>query len=264
MSVLRNQTYANVDDAYFLLNNNNVNFLSSLNVYNGSINVSEINLDAIRMDCAILNSTPTLLLNGIPVASTSSFTSSVVTWSSYPALSPITYAVGGGVANLTNVNALSNLSSATVVGGTITANTTLAAGTSISTPSITVSTINGAPFPSIVSPALLNITSAPISNGLSIPVDLSTLGSGFYMMEVYISAGGTDPFTCSAILRNYGSQVIGGSFHCPVISGNPPSFANCVSIQDAGSGSNTVNVIIYANSAFALGQVAQIAVYRLT
>lgn len=263
MSVLRNQTYANVDDSFFLLNNNNVNFLSSLNVYNGSINVSEINLDAIRMDCAILNSTPTLLLNGTPVASTSSFTSSVVTWSSYPALSPITYAVGGGVANLTNVNALSNLSSATVVGGTITANTTLAAGTSISTPSLTVSTINGAPFPSPTT-ALINITSAPITNGVVIPVDCSTLPSGFYMMEVYISAGGTDPFTCSTILRNFGSQIFGGCFHCPVISGNPPSFANCVSIQDNGSGSNTVSVIIYANNASAIGQVAQISVYRLT
>ena len=264
MSAYTNQTNVTPSDSYFLLNNNNVNFLSSLNVYNGNINVSQINLDAVQMDCAVINGFPTLLLNGTPVAGVSSLTSSITSWANYPAIAPITYAGGGGTANLANVNALTNISSASVVGGTITANTTLAAGTSISTPSLTVSTINGAVFPSVVYPALLNITSDPITNGISIPVDIQALGPGFYMLDVYISSGGTDPFTCSAILRSYGSQVFGGCFHCPSIAGAVPSFTNCVSIQDAGSGSNTVNVIIYANNAAALGQVAQISVYRLT
>ena len=264
MSAYTNQTNATPSDSYFLLNNNNVNFLSSINVYNGNINVSQINLDAVQMDCAILNSTPTLLLNGIPVASTSSFTSSITVWSSYPALSPITYAVGGGTANLNNINALTSLSSATVVGGTITANTTLVAGTSISTPSLTVSSINGVPFPAVAFPAALNVEGGPITNGISIPVDCTSLPTGFYLLEVLISADGTDPFTCSAVLRQYGSAISGGSLHCPSIAGAVPSFANCVSIQDAGSASNTVNVIIYANSSAALGRTAQISLHRLT
>lgn len=257
MSAYTNQTNVTPSDSYFLLNNKNVDFLSSISVYNGNINVSQINLDAVQMDCAVINGFPTLLLNGTPVAGVSSLTSSITSWANYPAIAPITYAAGGGTANLANVNALTNISSASVVGGSVNANT-------ISTASMTVSSINGAPFPSVVSPALINITSDPITNGIIIPVNCSSLPAGFFMMEVYISAGGTDPFTCSTILKNYGSQIFGGSFHCPVVSGNPPSFANCVSIQDNGSGSNTVSVIIYANSAFALGQVAQISIYRLT
>jgi len=258
MSVLGNQTNLTVGDPFFVLNGNDINFISTISVYNGTINSSQINLDAIQMDCAYIGpqSTPTLLLNGAPVASVSSFTSSVVTWSSYPALAPITYAGAGGAANLATVNALTNLSSATVIGGTVNAGT-------VSTPSLTVSTINGLQFPSPAFPALINITSAPITNGISIPVDLSALGSGFFLLDVYVSAGGTDPFTCTTVVRNYQSQVFGGSFHCPSISGAPPSFANCVSIQDVGTGSNTVNVIIYATTAAALGQVAQISVYRL-
>lgn len=265
MSVYQNQTSATPGNSFFVANDNQVDFISSISVYNGAILTSQINLDSIQMDCAYLGptSTATLLLNGIPAASVSSFTSSITTWSSYPALTPITYAAGGGTANLNNVNALTTISTATVQANTVNSVAAVNAGT-MSTSSLSVSTINGAQFPSVVFPALLNITSAPITNGIIIPVDLSSLPAGFYMLDVLVSAGGTDPFTCSAILRNYGSQVFGGCFHCPVIQGNPPSFANCVSMQDNGTGSNTVSVIIYANNAFALGQVAQISVYRLT
>lgn len=264
MSVLANQTNVTETNSFFLKNTNDITLISSMNLYNGNLNISQINLDSIQMDAAIINGYPTLLLNGAPVAGVSSLTSSVTSWASYPALQPITYlGPGGGTANLNNVNALTNLSSATVTSGTV--NNSGAVNTNtLSTASIVVSTINGAQFPSVVFPALLNITSAPITNGISIPVNLSALPSGFYMLDVYISSGGVDPFTCSAILRNFGSQVFGGCFHCPSIAGAVPSFANCVSIQDAGVGSNTVNVIIFANSAVGLGAVAQISVYRLT
>lgn len=264
MSVYQNQTSSTPGDSFFISNTDNVNIRSTINVFDGTINAYQINLDAIQMDCAYIGptSTATLLLNGLPVAATSSFTSSITSWSQYPAVAPITYTGGGGTANLASVNALTTVSTATVQAATINATTAVNAG-SMSTPTLSVSTINGAQFPSPTT-ALINITSAPITNGIVIPVDCSSLGSGFYMMEVYISAGGTDPFTCSTILKNFGSQIFGGSFHCPVISGSPPSLANCVSIQDNAAGSNTVSVIIYANNAFALGQVAQISVYRLT
>jgi hypothetical protein len=256
MSVLQNQTYATVGDPFFIPNTANIDFLSSINVFNGSINVSEINLDAIRMDCAILNSTPTLLLNGVPVASTSSFTSSITVWSSYPALAPITYAVGGGTANLNNINALTSLSSATVVGGSMAANT-------LSTAQATISSINGLPFPTSLTTAL-TVTGTSIVPGVlnTTNFDFSGLASGFYMLEVYIGSGGLDPFTCSTVVRYVGGLVTGGGFHCPSLNGQPPSFANYVSIQDNGAGSSQLTVFAYAT--VPSPGVPQIAAYRLT
>jgi len=68
-------------------------------------------------------------------------------WSSYPALSTITYSGAGGAANFTTLNAL----------------------TSVSTPSLLVSSINNAVYP----PA----SSAPIVGTLPIPADNTTLTS---------------------------------------------------------------------------------------
>jgi hypothetical protein len=256
MSVLQNQTFATVGDPFFVPNDRNINFISSINVYNGSINVSEINLDAIRMDCAIINSTPTLLLNSVPVASTSSFTSSITTWSSYPALAPITYAVGGGTANLNNINALTSLSSATVVGGTVNANT-------LSTATATISSINGVNYP-IGSTAVLTVTGSPIINGAQTNVDFSSLSAGLYLVRVYIASGGNDPFSCSTVVTYSGGVVVGGSTHCPSIGGAAPSFLNCVSIQDNAAGGAVLSVIVFATSPSGLGAVPQIGVYRLT
>lgn len=256
MSVLQNQTYATVGDPFFVPNIGNIEFLSSINVYNGTINTSQINLDSIQMDCALLNSTPTLLLNGVPVAATSSFTSSITTWSSYPALAPITYAVGGGTANLNNVNALTSLSSATVVGGTVNANT-------ISTATATISSINGVSYP-IGSASVLNVTGSPIINGAQTNVDFSSLAAGLYLVRVYIASGGNDPFSCSTVVSYSGGVVIGGSTHCPSIGGAAPSFLNCVTIQDNAAGGAVLSVIVFANSPSGLGAVPQIAVYRLT
>ena len=256
MSVYQNQTNSTPGNSYFVGNTNSVDFLSSINVYNGSINVSEINLDAIRMDCAILNSTPTLLLNGIPVASTSSFTSSISAWASFPALAPITYAVGGGTANLNNINALTSLSSASVVGGSVNANT-------LSTASATVSSINGAQFPSPTTTALTVTGTSIVPGVLNTTIfDFTGLASGFYMLEVYIGSGGLDAFTCSTVVRYAGGLVTGGSLHCPVLSGQPPSFANYVSIQDNGAGSSQLTIFAYAT--VPSPGVPQIAAYRLT
>ena len=263
MSVYFNQTSATPSDSFFITNDNSVDFLSSINVYNGSINVSQINLDAIQMDCAYINSTPTLLLNGAPVAATSSFTSSVVTWASYPALNTITYAGAGGVANLASVNALTTVSTATVQAGTINATTAVNSG-SLSTPTLTVSTINGAQFPSPQT-AVLNVTGSVLLSGINTTnVDFASLSAGFYLVVCLISTGGTDPFSCSATVRYSSGVTVGGCFHCPSLSGAAPTLNNCVSIQDNNAGGSIITVVVNTNSVVAIGAVPQISVYRLT
>lgn len=265
MSVYPNQTNFSSGNPYFIIDDNSVDFRSTINVYNGTINAYQINLDAIQMDCAYIGatSTATLLLNGLPVAATSSFTSSIVSWSQYPAVAPITYAGGGGTANLNNVNALTTVSTATVQAGTINATTAVNA-TAMSTPSLTVSTINGAAFPSPITPAR-TITGNQIVSGTNFfVVEFAGLAVGFYMVEVYIGSGGLDPFSCSAIAKYSGGNVTGGCFHCPSLITVPPSLANCVSIQDDGNGSTQLSVIVQTNNDAAIGAVPQISLYRLT
>jgi hypothetical protein len=259
MSVYQNQTSATPGNSFFVENGNQIDFISSISVYNGAILTSQINLDAIQMDCAYLGptSTATLLLNGLPVASVSSFTSSITTWSSYPALTPITYAAGGGTANLATVNALSNISTASAVAGSVNTN-------SISSGTIAVSSINGTSFPSPLT-AVVNVTGSVIVSGRNTTViDFGSVASGYYLLTVYVSSGGLDPFTCSSVVRVSGGLVTGGGFHCPSLGGNPPTFSNCVSIQDNGAGSSQLTVIIYCNDASGLGAVPQLAAYRLT
>jgi hypothetical protein len=265
MSVYPNQTNFGPGNPYFIVDDNSVDIRSTINVYNGTINTSQINLDAIQMDCAYIGpaSTPTLLLNGAPVAATSSFTSSVVTWASYPALNTITYAGAGGVANLASVNALTTVSTATVQAGTINATTAVNAG-SLSTPTLTVSTINGAQFPSPQT-AVLNVTGSVIVSGINTTnVDFTSLSAGFYLIVCLISTGGTDPFSCSATVRYSGGVTVGGCFHCPFLSGAAPTLNNCVSIQDNNAGGSIISVVVNTNSVVAIGAVPQISVYRLT
>lgn len=265
MSVYQNQTSATPYDSFFISNTDNVNIRSTINVYDGTINAYQINLDAIQMDCAYIGpaSTATLLLNGLPVAATSSFTSSITSWSQYPAVAPITYTGGGGTANLNNVNALTAVSTATVQAGTINATTAVNAS-AMSTATLAVSTINGAAFPSSITPAR-TITGDQIISGINyFVVDFAGLTSGFYMVEVYIGSGGLDPFSCSATVKYSGGQVVGGSFHCPSLINAPPTLANCVSIQDDGNGSTELSVIVQTNNDAAIGAVPQISLYRLT
>jgi len=265
MSVYPNQTNFTAGNPYFIIDDNSVDFRSTINVYNGTINTSQINLDAIQMDCAYIGptSTATLLLNGLPVAATSSFTSSITSWAQYPAVGPITYTGGGGTANLNNVNALTQISSATVQAGTINATTAVNTG-AMSTATLAVSTINGAAFPSPLV-AALTVTGSTLLSGRNVTnVDFSGLATGFYLLTVYIGSGGLDPFSCSTVLEYIGGTVTGGCFHCPSIGGAIPSFNNCVSIQDNGSGSSQLSVIVYTNDPVGIGAVPQINLWRLT
>lgn len=248
MSVLANQTNATPNDALFLANTNNINVISSLNLYNGSLNISQINLDAIQMDCAYLNSTPTLLLNGVPVAATSSFASSITAWASYPALNTITYAAGGGIANLAVINALSNVSTASMIAG----NGTVAQN-------MTVSTLNGAPYPNNANPALIGSTDTMSGADIVITKNFTGLDTGLYMLQVTLQ-GQSDPMSCSAMIRYSGGLANGGSYHQPVLSGQTNT-NNYVSIQSDIVGDP--NIQVYVHSTTFPNSVVQVVAYRI-
>jgi hypothetical protein len=246
MSVLFQGVYADAGDSFFVLNNNDTAFLSSINVYNGTINTSQINLDAIRMDCAVINGNPTLLLNNQPVAGISSLTSSVTSWASYPALNTITYSGLGGTADLANVNALTNLSSLT---GTLGA--------------LTVSSINGNQFPATAGQAVL-ATSDVITNGIHLTKNFTGLPNGYYMVTVLIQTGGADPLSCATIISYQAGITTGGSLHCPVMTpnGSAPSFSNCVSIQSDVASNPIIDIYIFTNTQ--VGATVQSYVTRIT
>lgn len=245
MSALTNQTSVTAGDYLFILKNGSV---QTLNI--SSLTTNNIILDAIQMDCGYIGpaSTPTLLLNGVPVAATSSFTSSITSWSQYPAIAPITYTGGGGVANFTNVNAAANVSS-------LTANAQ----------ALTVSSINGLTFPSAILPVLSFAGASPIINGGSYTVDFTSLSAGFYLLIVSIQGGsGIDPMTCSCMFHLTGGNLNGGTIHIPVLASGVPSFANCVVIQDTILGATT-QVTIYSNdNTTGLGITPQFSVYRIS
>jgi hypothetical protein len=258
MSVLANQTNATPVNSFFLRDSANVNFLSSLTILNGTINTSQINLDSVQMDCAILNSTPTLLLNGVPVASVSSFTSSITTWASYPALAPITYNTGagtGGAISMANVNALSNVSSLTGTLG-----------------SLTVSSINGSIFPmNAVSNRITALASstASLTNGQIVSTDFSAQSNGIYYIQALLQTASVDSFTCGFVVVKVAGNTNGGGVHMPSFNpyGSQPTTANMIVCQSASVNDNVIDLLFFSNGtapAGILGSTVQIAVFRLT
>jgi hypothetical protein len=251
MSLLPNQTFINTASEFYVNDVANVQFISSIGIPNGTLNTSQIDLDSVRMDCAVINGFPTLLLNGQAVAGVSSLTSSVTSWASYPALQTITYAGAGGTANLATVNALTALSSQAVIGGTVTS----------------VGALNGVTFPNpgtAIAGMAQSIT--PINGtGLIGAFNFTGQAAGLYLVTVLIQTGGADPLTCSAVIRFSGGVALGGSFHCPSISSNSaPGFANCVSIQSDVASDAFIQVYVFSNiNAVQIG-TAQLAAYRIT
>jgi hypothetical protein len=265
MSVLPNQTNINVTDEFFVNDVANISFISSINVFNGSLNTGHIQLDQVGMDCAILNSSPTLLLNGVPVASVSSFASSITQWASYPALAPITYATGagsGGAINMANVNALSNVSSATGTFGNLS--------------SITGATIGGYPYPmrlgawnkiTLPNPpaTVLNIT-----NGQIVSVDMTGQPAGLYVIIVNIQSGGVDPWSCQFIVSTgTAAGVVCCGTHFPSwnpYGTQPTGFNNMITAQSASLGGSTADIIFFSTGVAPngiLGSTAQLELYRI-
>jgi hypothetical protein len=268
MSILPYQTNIDLTDSWFINNTNNINLLSSINVYNGSINTSQINLDSIQMDCAVLNSVPTLLLNGVPVASTSSFTSSISLWSAYPALSPITYATSGGTGgaiNMANVNSLTNVSSATGTFGSVSS----IAGLTAVGPVV----LGGYQFPMNAtgnSISALASTTLNVSNGQIITTDFTGQPNGLYYLQAILQTASADPATCGFVLVKTGTGVTGGGTHVPSFLpsyGSAPSLANCVVCQSSAVTSSTIDILVFGSANTPnglLSSTVQIAVWRLT
>lgn len=250
MSVLPNQTFINSLSEFYVNDVNNVQFISSINIPNGTINTSQIDLDSVRMDVSVINGFPTLLLNGAPVAGVSSLTSSVTSWASYPALQTITYAGAGGTANLATVNALTALSTQALTAGTVTS----------------IGNLNGVTFPNPGTPITAMAQSFIITGtGLLGAWNFTGQATGLYLVQVTIQTAGSDPLTCSAVIRYSGGAASGGSFHCPSMGGNSaPSFANCVSIQSDTISDALIQLYVYSNNSFVIGGSAQLSAYRLT
>lgn len=264
MSVLPNQTALTGVTDWFVPNNGDVQFISSINVANGTIRTSQIDLDSVRMDAAILNSTPTLLLNGVPVASVSSFASSITQWASYPALAPITYNSGagsGGTISMANVNALSNVSSATVTCGTLS--------------TIAGATISGYPYPLRLGAwnkiALPNPPSTVlnIQNGQIVQVDFSGQPAGVYIIIVNIQSGGVDPWSCQFMVTTGTSAgLVCSGTHLPSFNpyGTQPTLANMVSAQSSSLVGATADIMFWSNQAppnGIIGSTVQIEAYRI-
>jgi hypothetical protein len=256
MSVLGNQTNIRDNTYLFIQDTLNVTFQSTINILNGTINTSQINLDAIQMDCGYVGptSTATLFLNGTPVASTSSFTSSITQWSQYNAIAPVTYGAGGGVLNFTNVNALSNVSTATMNSGTSVANTYTGS-------TLTISTINGAPYPTPTTPSLLGATTTALNGLTTINIDMSSLPTGYYLVYCLMASGTpSEVMDSTAMIRLSGGNSGGGSYHQPVISGVSNS-NNYISIQQQQSAGAVTQVFVQTNL-FA-GTSIQTGCYRI-
>lgn len=256
MSVLGNQTNISDNSYLFIQDTVNVTFQSTINVFNGTINTSQINLDAIQMDCGYVGpaSTATLFLNNIPVAATSTFTSSIVSWSQYPAISPLTYGGGGGVLNFTNVNALTNVSTATINSGTLVSNTYTGS-------TLTISTINGAPYPTPTTPALVSATTTALNGLTSITMDMSSLPTGFYLAFCSMPSGtASEIMDATCMIRLSGGNSSGGSYHQPVISGVSNN-SNYISFQQPTTAGALV--IINVNTNLFAGSSIQTGCYRI-
>lgn len=264
MSVLPSLVNLSYADRLDVLNTPNVTFISTINVYNGSLNTGHIQLDLVGMDCAILNSTPTLLLNGVPIGSTSNFTSSITQWASYPALAPITYNTGagtGGTINMANLNSLSNVSSAT--------------GTFGSLSTIGLGSFSGSVFPN--APQYSQITSMSasligITNGSSIRLNFTGQANGFYLISCQIQSASADPFTCTFTIYYTAGNAQGGGTHMPTY-GNPygsiaPNPQNVVVCQSETITDPYMDIFFFSNgqatsSQGILGASAIVTVFRL-
>jgi hypothetical protein len=110
MSLLPSQTNINLDTYFFLRGNGqslNVSSLNANSISTGSIVANAVSTNALDLDGQLLTASPTqLLLNGIPLVTTSNL-SSLSDWSLDPAISTVNLAgnnvIGGGYISSANV-----------------------------------------------------------------------------------------------------------------------------------------------------------------
>ena len=256
MSVYATTTNATAGDSYFVLNNANPYMISSLNVMNGSLNTNHIQLDQIGMDCQVVSGTPQLLLNGAVVATGGSFTSSITSWATYPALTTVNYSPGfGGILNMSNVNALGSLSSQTAKLGTLVANS---------------GTVGGFAVPTVPSGAniitALGSSTVITTSGQQIIVDFTGQPAGYYVIWTNFGTGTFAEFftACFTVIWG-GSIAYGGGTHLPSYIGNPPTLGNAVICQRLGNNETQLELLIfYATPMSLAGSTCTVSVARIT
>lgn len=142
-------------------------------------------------------------------------------WSSYPALTAITYSGAGGIANFTELNSLYSISTPYVLAETIESSSQITSPL-MATVSFQTSTINGSAYP----PA----GSAPIVGTLPIPADSTTV-------------------TTETIAGITGSSIIIGtltsSAACQIVALQPGSNQFTIDVTPGAPSATRFNYVIY-------------------
>jgi hypothetical protein len=216
MSVYPNQTNATLTDSYFAAagsgggggtpsNWSSYPALSTI-TYSGAGGIA--NLTTVNALTSV--STPSLLVSSINNAAYPPGGGGTPSnWSSYPALSAITYSDGGGEANFTTVSAVTSLSTPTVYASQVT------------TANLSTETINGSAYP----PA-----SGLIVGTLPIPADSTTVTTE----------------TIAGITTN--SIIIGtltSSSACQIVSLTPGSNEFTIDVTPGAPSATRFNYVIY-------------------
>jgi len=137
-------------------------------------------------------------------------------WSSYPALSPITYSGGGGVANFTEVYTAIGISTpqiyaSTIVGGDVYAINTMSA-IEIQTDNLFVSSINSAAYPPASSGPIVGTLPIPEGSNAITPEIIGVTGSSII----------TGTFTTSDATVTISSLTPGSNEITLVLTSNAP------------------------------------------
>jgi len=252
MSLLPYALYTTISNTTPILDPNISVTLSNQVLNNSTINTNRIFLDGNYLDTTGSGSNAALLINGIPLGGVSTGVSSIsANWANFPAISTITYATSAGTGGSIIMCNVSSLVEST---GSLTAQVGNITG-------LTVSTINGAIYPTTAQTSLLNVSGTLSGVSLNPPLILNFTGlsNGVYLVSCLFQST-SDPLSCSAVIRYSGGIAGGGSYHQPVIGGNT-NLNNYVSIQSDVSGD--ANIQIYAYSTTFPNSLVQVGVYRL-
>lgn len=229
MSIVGNASYVSPGDPIFIpygANDGYVNYLNAVTISTGNVQ-----LDGVSLDGSTANGGQ-LLINGVAVATVNQNVSSITNWATYPALSTINYAAGGGVINMASMNASQAM------------NAIALNATNASTTLLLTSSINGFN-------GRQRIMSGSVSmyNGQTFSIDCSSLGAGPYTIDIsdlsstYGYWGITAPLVMLAGFAEVGTSVL-----ISEPPGTQPSTANMLTIQTAAGAQpvSTINVYMWS------------------
>lgn len=238
MSLMPYALYTTVSNATPLLDPNISVTLSNQVLNNSTINTSRIFLDGNYLDTTGSGSNAALLINGVPITggSASTATSSITAnWANFPAISTITYATSAGTGGSIIMCNVSSLVSQT---GTLVSQVG-------SCSAMTVSTLNGSPYPINAGGTLIPASTQLTGVSATINMDFTGQAPGLYYINVLCQST-ADPLSCSCVVRYSGGIISGGSYHQPVIGG-VTNTNNYVSVQsDFPVGDSVIQIYVYS------------------